>query len=85
MIFLKIIIINVYFTCKIAKRTCNRLFAVVACPANSSGTSVNSGCICNAGYQGSVVAKTTSPFYTSTCSPVSCPANSRGTSIPSGI
>ena len=38
----------------------------VACPANTAGTDVPSGCTANAGYVGTVTATTTSPYYTST-------------------
>ena len=41
------------------------MFAVaVSCPDNSDGVSVAAGCTCD---DGSVVASTVSPFFTSTC------------------
>lgn len=39
----------------------------MACPVNSYGTNVPSGCLCKSGFLGSVTATTVSPFFTSTC------------------
>ena len=39
----------------------------VSCPANSSGLTVLTGCACNAGFNGTVVAISSAPYYTSTC------------------
>jgi hypothetical protein len=66
----------------------------VACPANSAGSSLSSGCTCNAGYSGSIIPTSLFPFFTSSCQGddllslltpgVSCPANSVGSSVPAG-
>ena len=47
-------------------RSCGDV-ADVACPDNSSGASVVTGCTCDAGFSGSVTATTASPFFSSTC------------------
>ena len=39
----------------------------VSCPDNSDGDSVVAGCMCNAGYSGSVTVSTVSPFFSSSC------------------
>ena len=57
---------------------------IVPCPANSFGAGVPVGCFCNAGFDGTVVATASSPFYTSTCSGVACPPLSNGSSVPAG-
>jgi hypothetical protein len=56
----------------------------VACPANTSGINVPSGCACNAGHAGSVSAVAISPFFSSTCTPAACPDYSTGISVVSG-
>eukprot|EP00931_Biecheleriopsis_adriatica_P035279 TRINITY_DN20309_c0_g1_i4.p1 TRINITY_DN20309_c0_g1~~TRINITY_DN20309_c0_g1_i4.p1 ORF type:complete len:2705 (-),score=392.19 TRINITY_DN20309_c0_g1_i4:60-8174(-) len=40
----------------------------VACPANSAGSSVETGCTCESGYSGSIAAAASSPYYTGSCS-----------------
>jgi len=40
----------------------------VSCPSNSTGSSVPSGCTCNAGYNGTIIAATEFPFYSGNCS-----------------
>jgi hypothetical protein len=56
----------------------------VACPTHSTGRSVPEGCVCEAGYSGSVSSSSISPFYFSTCSPVPCPLYSSGSNVPTG-
>ena len=43
-----------------------------------------SGCTCNAGFSGTVVALRVPPFYNYTCKPLPCPHNSSGTDLPTG-
>ncbi|CAE7853794.1 unnamed protein product [Symbiodinium sp. KB8] len=50
----------------------------VNCPANSNGTSVLHGCICNAGYAGAINASADYPYFTGTCATVACPKYSSG-------
>ena len=50
--------------------------SAVSCPANSSGTSVALGCTCNDGYSGTIVATTTAPFFSGSCSPFASAATS---------
>jgi len=50
----------------------------VACPAESHGINVPSGCFCNPGFVGVVIATTEAPFYEGSCEPVECPRNSVG-------
>jgi hypothetical protein len=57
--------------------------SAVPCPANSSGGSVPLGCICNAGFSGSVVPTSTAPYSTS-CRPVACPLHSFGIDVATG-
>jgi hypothetical protein len=45
---------------------------------------VPTGCICKAGYSGTITAVTVSPFYIGSCAAVACPANSAGTNVPAG-
>ena len=44
----------------------------VTCPANSDGDDVPAGCMCNAGYSGSVTASTDAPFYEGSCAGTVC-------------
>merc|ERR1719223_1120620 len=55
-----------------------------ACPAHSLGDDVPAGCTCNAGYNGTITASTTSPYYSGDCQAVSCPAHSFGGDVPAG-
>jgi len=45
---------------------------------------VSLGCLCDAGFSGSVSATTISPFFSSSCSKVACPASSNGSNVPDG-
>eukprot|EP00047_Mylnosiga_fluctuans_P001101 m.212571 g.212571 ORF g.212571 m.212571 type:complete len:742 (-) comp10141_c6_seq29:4119-6344(-) len=59
--------------------------SAVACPPNSNGVNVPSGCTCNAGYNGTITATTVAPaYYRGSCAPVQCPVNSVGASVPAG-
>jgi len=53
----------------------------VPCPLNSNGVNVPTGCTCNTGFSGYVVATTGSPFYTSSCLFTNCPNTSFGESV----
>jgi len=56
----------------------------VSCPANSAGSSVSSGCACNAGYAGTITATTIPNYYSGSCEAVACPENSFGPSVTQG-
>ena len=56
----------------------------VLCPADSKGINVPSGCKCNAGFAGNVVASSIAPYFISSCKAVKCPLNSFGANLPSG-
>ena len=60
------------------------LAIAVSCPANSDGADVASGCVCNAGYAGEVVATAVAPFYNNSCTPVECPNFSNGPDVVEG-
>lgn len=51
------------------------------CPANSIGLDISSGCVCTAGYSGTIRPSNSSPFYRVTCTSVPCPPNSTGTDV----
>ena len=55
-----------------------------SCPSDSTGTNVGSGCSCDAGFDGTITATDSSPFFSGTCSAVSCPSDSTGTNVPAG-
>lgn len=50
----------------------------VACPRKSHGINVPSGCFCNPGYSGVVIATDEAPFYEESCELVKCPRNTVG-------
>eukprot|EP01051_Picozoa_sp_SAG22_P001049 SAG22_NODE_37_length_26837_cov_8.103523_3_plen_1698_part_00 len=56
----------------------------VSCPANSIGESVESGCMCNQGYSGSIQISAAAQGYSGQCVPIDCPAGSLGDNVPSG-
>ena len=56
----------------------------VNCPANSNGTSVLYGCVCNAGYVGVINASEDYPYFTGTCATVACPKYSSGPHVAAG-
>eukprot|EP00047_Mylnosiga_fluctuans_P023624 m.142571 g.142571 ORF g.142571 m.142571 type:complete len:899 (+) comp9650_c1_seq5:761-3457(+) len=62
-----------------AALTYKTLPTAVACPANSTGASVPSGCACLPGYAGEVFYSATPPYYTGSCQAVPCPAGTSGT------
>ena len=39
----------------------------VSCPANSTGSNILTGCVCNAGYNGTITGTTSSPFFSGSC------------------
>jgi len=39
----------------------------INCPVNSSGTNVPTGCTCDAGFSGTIVATQSSPYYSGSC------------------
>jgi len=41
--------------------------SAVACPSNSAGVNVPTGCSCSTGYSGTITASTNSPYYTGSC------------------
>jgi len=47
----------------------------VACPTNSAGTNVGSGCICATGYTGTITATATAPYYSGSCTASYCLIN----------
>jgi len=58
-----------------------------ACPENSTGANVTSGCSCDAGFEGAITSSASEPYYTGACvevAEVACPTNSVGTSVASG-
>ena len=78
-------------------RTENNNLVDVNCPSNSAGSSIRSGCPCNAGFSGTITASTLAPNYysgscTGTAPPtaslihavVLCPALSSGSNVPTG-
>ena len=54
------------------------------CPANTFGTSLYTGCTCDAGYVGAVTPVPNYPFVNNTCTEVPCPPGSTGASVKSG-
>ena len=56
----------------------------VLCPADSKGINVPSGCKCNAGFAGNVVASSIAPYFISSCIFTPCPNSSNGFSVHSG-
>ncbi|CAK0911955.1 unnamed protein product [Prorocentrum cordatum] len=52
------------------------------CPDNSTGHSVGHGCVCDAGYSGSIWPARDYPFYNGSCIAVNCPEHSTGVSAP---
>ncbi|CAK0810360.1 unnamed protein product, partial [Prorocentrum cordatum] len=52
------------------------------CPDNSTGHSVGHGCVCDAGYSGSIWPARDYPFYNGSCIAVNCPEHSTGVSVP---
>ncbi|CAK9088390.1 Tenascin [Durusdinium trenchii] len=56
----------------------------VPCPADSTGSSVGSGCSCNAGFSGTIEPTGDSPFFKGSCSAVACPSWTDGKNVPSG-
>ena len=42
------------------------------------------GCSCNAGYNGTITATLSAPFFNGSCDPVPCPAHSTGNTVPQG-
>ena len=46
----------------------NSLCDVVACPPNSTGSNLATGCNCSDGYAGSITATTSPPYYAGQCS-----------------
>ncbi|CAE7572455.1 unnamed protein product [Symbiodinium natans] len=56
----------------------------VNCPANSQGTSVLHGCVCDAGYMGVINASDEYPYFVGTCATVSCPKYSSGSHVAAG-
>eukprot|EP00441_Pelagodinium_beii_P000469 CAMPEP_0197703856 /NCGR_PEP_ID=MMETSP1338-20131121/125648_1 /TAXON_ID=43686 ORGANISM="Pelagodinium beii, Strain RCC1491" /NCGR_SAMPLE_ID=MMETSP1338 /ASSEMBLY_ACC=CAM_ASM_000754 /LENGTH=361 /DNA_ID=CAMNT_0043287755 /DNA_START=32 /DNA_END=1117 /DNA_ORIENTATION=- len=56
----------------------------VACPQNSAGEDVPSGCTCYAGYSGTITASFSNRGYTGECTAVACPKHSTGANVQSG-
>merc|ERR1719188_1330015 len=48
-------------------------YPAVPCPAHSTGTNVPVGCSCDAGYTGTIAARTTYPYYSGTCDLTTAP------------
>ena len=55
-----------------AQQLCYFPFAVVVCPPHSEGASVGDvcGCTCSAGYEGTIEASSTTPFYLGVCTDI---------------
>ena len=68
----------------------NFMVSPVACPANTNGASVVAGCAPNAGYDGTITATSTSPYYAvngvngASVVAVACPTNTNGASVVAG-
>jgi len=58
--------------CEAGKYNNNNICIEVSCPVNSTGTSISSGCSCDSGYSGTIVATSSSPYYSGSCQ--NCPA-----------
>ena len=57
----------------------------ITCPSNSAGTDVATGdCTCNAGFSGTIVATTTAPYYSGSCTENSCAAYPFSTGVVGG-
>eukprot|EP01051_Picozoa_sp_SAG22_P003492 SAG22_NODE_171_length_16646_cov_6.580528_8_plen_731_part_00 len=56
----------------------------VSCPPDSTGANVSSGCTCDAGSNGTIIATGSSPYYSGSCAAVSCPPDSTGANVSSG-
>jgi len=56
----------------------------VPCPENSTGANVTSGCLCDAGFDGTIALSKAEPFYSGACLEVACPVNSAGLGVASG-
>ena len=52
----------------------NGNICLVACPANSNGLNVPSGCSCDSGFSGIITMSSTSPYYSGSCSVNHTPA-----------
>jgi len=48
---------------------------IAQCPPNSTGLSPQAGCVCVAGYSGTILSRTAAPYYSGSCAFVNCPAN----------
>eukprot|EP00913_Durusdinium_trenchii_P007648 g7185.t1 len=55
-----------------------------ACPENSEGLDLGSGCSCKAGYSGTISPTQVPPFYCGKCELVPCPEFSTGPDVATG-